>query len=249
MFNPFSHMYASAPQAHIVLRSGNRLQLTGRAVFPYLRKRVNDEGCADNGAASILGESTSNPASLADPFSSQPAGTPPGELNAARSSTGNTVHNSFHAQAAVTTSSASSPWVRSEIPTSNQVDGSQALITPGLLNQEVPAAPSVLSGSPALPPVAPRSAPVSSESYPMQQSLVQRFAVGRRGVTTSGTVPDATSATIRPSQDNVAIPSTAPTPVPTPPAPTPPSDHTPPARSPVRRSARLSSVNKTNQNL
>ena len=25
MFNPFSHMYASAPQAHIVLRSGSRL--------------------------------------------------------------------------------------------------------------------------------------------------------------------------------------------------------------------------------
>ena len=32
MFNPFSHMYASAPQAHIVLRSGNRLQITEREI-------------------------------------------------------------------------------------------------------------------------------------------------------------------------------------------------------------------------
>ena len=223
-------------------QAGRPLQGTGRAVFPYLRKRVNDESGADNGAASILGESSSNPASLADPFSSQPAGTPPSELNVSRSSTGDTMHDSSHTQAAATTSSASSPWVRSEAPTSNQVDGSQALITPGLLNQEVPAAPSVPAGSPALPPVAPRSAPVSSESFPMQQSIVQRFAVGRRGVTTSGTVPDATNATTRPLQDNVTLPSTAPTPVPTPPAPTPPSDPTPPARSPVRRSARLSSV-------
>ena len=54
MFNPFSHMYASAPQAHIVLRSGSRLQITGRVVFPYLRKRVNDESGAES-AASILG--------------------------------------------------------------------------------------------------------------------------------------------------------------------------------------------------
>ena len=183
-----------------------------------------------------MGEPTSN--LLADPLSSQHAG----ELNVSRSTAGSTVHDSSHAQAAATTSSASSPWVRSEAPASNQVDGSQALITPGLLNQEVPAAPSVPAGSPALPPVAPRSAPVSSESFPMQQSIVQRFAVGRRGVTTSGTVPDATNATTRPLQDNVSLPSTAPAPVPTPPAPTPPSDPTPPARSPVRRSARLSSV-------
>ena len=132
--------------------------------------------------------------------------------------------------------------MRSETPTSNQVDGSQALITPGLLNQEVPAAPSVLSGSPALPPVAPRSAPVSSESFPMQRSIVQQFAVGRRGVTTSGTVSDATDAAARPSQDSVGLPSTDPAPVPTPPAPTPSSAPAPPTRSPVRRSARLSSI-------
>ena len=48
-------MYASAPQAPIVLRSTNRLQITGRAIFPHLRKRVGDERGAD-GAAS--GEAT-----------------------------------------------------------------------------------------------------------------------------------------------------------------------------------------------
>ena len=50
-YNPFSHMYASAPQAHIVLRSNNCLQITGRAIFAHLRKRVGDERGAD-GAAS-----------------------------------------------------------------------------------------------------------------------------------------------------------------------------------------------------
>ena len=148
-YNPFSHMYASAPQARIVLRSNNRLQITGRAIFPYLRKRVDSEHGADGtagGDATNMGEPTSN--LLADPLSSQLAG----ELNVSRSTVGNTVHDSSHAQAAATTSSASSPWVRSEAPASNQVDGSQARITPGLLNQEVPAAPSVPAGSPALPP-------------------------------------------------------------------------------------------------
>ena len=50
--------------------------------------------------ASILGESSSNPASLADPFSSQHAGTPPSELNVSRSSTGDTMHDSSQTQAA-----------------------------------------------------------------------------------------------------------------------------------------------------
>ena len=65
-------MYASAPQAHIVLRSNNRLQITGRAIFPYLRKRVGNELGADgtaSGDATNMGESSH--AQLADPFGLQ----------------------------------------------------------------------------------------------------------------------------------------------------------------------------------
>ena len=36
-YNPFSHTFVDAPQAHILLRSGNRLQVTGRVIFPYLK--------------------------------------------------------------------------------------------------------------------------------------------------------------------------------------------------------------------
>ena len=39
-YNPFSNAFVDAPQAHIVLRSGNRLQITGRVVFPYLKGDV-----------------------------------------------------------------------------------------------------------------------------------------------------------------------------------------------------------------
>ena len=42
-YNPFSHLYANAPQAQIVLRPSGRLQITGRIVFPYLRKTVASE--------------------------------------------------------------------------------------------------------------------------------------------------------------------------------------------------------------
>ena len=36
-YNPFSHTFVDASQAHIVLRSGNRLQITGRVIFPYMK--------------------------------------------------------------------------------------------------------------------------------------------------------------------------------------------------------------------
>ena len=36
-YNPFSHTFVDASQAHIVLRSGNRLQITGRIIFPYMK--------------------------------------------------------------------------------------------------------------------------------------------------------------------------------------------------------------------
>ena len=42
-YNPFSHLYASAPQAQLVLRPSGRLQITGRIVFPYLRKTIASE--------------------------------------------------------------------------------------------------------------------------------------------------------------------------------------------------------------
>ena len=35
--NPFSHTFVGASQAHIVLRSGNRLQITGRIIFPCMK--------------------------------------------------------------------------------------------------------------------------------------------------------------------------------------------------------------------
>ena len=36
-YNPFSHTFVDAPQAHVVLRSANRLQITGRVIFPYMK--------------------------------------------------------------------------------------------------------------------------------------------------------------------------------------------------------------------
>ena len=42
-YNPFSHLYANAPQAQIALHPSGRLQITGRVVFPYLRKTVESE--------------------------------------------------------------------------------------------------------------------------------------------------------------------------------------------------------------
>lgn len=36
-FTSFSHAFVDASQAHIVLRSNNRLQVTGRVIFPYLK--------------------------------------------------------------------------------------------------------------------------------------------------------------------------------------------------------------------
>ena len=36
-YNPFSHPFVDASQAHIVLHSGNRLQITGRVIFPYMK--------------------------------------------------------------------------------------------------------------------------------------------------------------------------------------------------------------------
>ena len=36
-YNPLSYTFVNASQAHIVLRSGNRLQITGRIIFPYIK--------------------------------------------------------------------------------------------------------------------------------------------------------------------------------------------------------------------
>ena len=44
-YNPFSHLFADAPQAHVLLCSCNRLQITGRVVFPYTKP--SSDGTAD----------------------------------------------------------------------------------------------------------------------------------------------------------------------------------------------------------
>ena len=44
-YNLFSHLFADAPQAHVLLRSRNRLQITGRGVFPYTKP--SSDGTAD----------------------------------------------------------------------------------------------------------------------------------------------------------------------------------------------------------
>ena len=41
-YNPFSHLFADAPQAHVLLRSRNRLQITGRVIFPYTKPSSDD---------------------------------------------------------------------------------------------------------------------------------------------------------------------------------------------------------------
>ena len=50
-YNPFSHLYANAPQAQIVLRPGGWLQITGRIVFPYLRHETVENKRGDDGSS------------------------------------------------------------------------------------------------------------------------------------------------------------------------------------------------------
>ena len=228
-YNPFSHMYASAPQAHIVLRSNNRLQITGRAIFPYLRKRVGNELGADgtaSGDATNMGESSH--AQLADPFGLQ--------RTASDASSGD--DGDRHVRTAekksddadLEVSSRGSPWVRQQAVVDDRM-GVQTMIPSDSSSQVAPAAPPGSSVSPALPvtPFTSQPSP-ASESYPA--SIVQQFAVGRRGVTTSGTIADARSTSTPVPTVSTPTPSTAPAPVPT----------VPPSLPEPRRSARLSGL-------
>ena len=105
------------------------------------------------------------------------------------------------------------------------------MIPSGSSPQVAPAAPPGSSVSPALPvtPFTSQPSP-ASESYPA--SIVQQFAVGRRGVTTSGTIADARSTSTPVPTVSTPTPSTAPAPVPT----------VPPSLPEPRRSARLSGL-------
>ena len=80
-YNPFSHLYANAPQAQIVLRPSGRPHITGRIVFPYLRKTVESERGDDTTGdatqtgvplSSHQGDQTSSLASRALPQASAP---------------------------------------------------------------------------------------------------------------------------------------------------------------------------------
>jgi len=176
-YNPSSHMYASAPQAHIVLRSNDRLQITQDVLSSRtFRKRVGNEHGADGAAggdATNMGKSSH--AQLADPFGLQrTASATPSDYDGGRHVRTAKEHNN---DADLEVSSRSSPWVRQRAMVDGRM-GVQTMIPSGSLPQVAPAAPPGSSVSPTLPVTPFTSQPSATpESYPT--SIFQQFAVGR----------------------------------------------------------------------
>ena len=60
-YNPFSHTFVDASQAHIVLRSGNRLQITGRVIFPYMKGDPDPPSDSTSAAPAPFTDSVGDP--------------------------------------------------------------------------------------------------------------------------------------------------------------------------------------------
>ena len=59
-YNPFSHTFVAASQAHIVL-SGNRLQVTGRVIFPYMKGDPDPPSDSTSAAPAPFTDSVGDP--------------------------------------------------------------------------------------------------------------------------------------------------------------------------------------------